>query len=471
MPGLELASGSRVGVIGGGPAGSFFSYHLLNQARQMGIEIQLDIYEPRSFEAPGPAGCNMCGGIISESLVQNLAADGIRLPAFIVQRGLKSYTLHMDVGQVRIETPRPEKGIAAVYRGAGPGGYRGPVSSSFDGFLLDLAVQKGARILRERAEGFGQRDARPSVLASQIWRDYDLMAVAVGVNSAALKLMRGLEIGYDPPRTTRAYISEVYLGQEMISRYLGSSMHVFLLNIPRLEFGAIIPKGDHVTVCLLGDEIDGNLIQSFLHSPEVRDCLPPGFSITRPACHCSPHINVLGAQRPFADRILFIGDCAVTRLYKDGIGAAYRLAKAAAGAALQGIAAGDFEKHYWPVAETISADNEVGQALFGVCRGVQKMPFLQRAVLRMALREQYRPGSRRRVSTVLWDMFTGSAEYREILLRMLHPAFLIRFSWNSLLAILGWRPRSTTPALAPGSSLPQPSAPRRDQEPSAGQGE
>ena len=34
------------------------------------------------------------------------------------------------------------------------------------------------------------------------------------------------------------------------------------------------------------------------------------------------------------------------------------------------------------------------------------------------------------MSMVLWDMFTGSAPYREILLRTLHPVFLARFLWN-----------------------------------------
>jgi len=33
-------------------------------------------------------------------------------------------------------------------------------------------------------------------------------------------------------------------------------MHVFLLDIPRLEFAAIIPKGDYATVCLLGEDIE-----------------------------------------------------------------------------------------------------------------------------------------------------------------------------------------------------------------------
>ena len=48
----------------------------------------------------------------------------------------------------------------------------------------------------------------------------------------------------------------------------------FLLDIPRLEFAAIIPKGEYVTICLLGKEVDQELVNRFMSSPEVRDCLP-----------------------------------------------------------------------------------------------------------------------------------------------------------------------------------------------------
>src|SRR3989338_8882687 len=85
---LRLQDGSRVAVIGGGPAGSFFSYFLLKMAAAVDLRIDVDIYEPRSFSQSGPAGCNHCGGIVSESLVQILAAEGINLPADVVQSGI-----------------------------------------------------------------------------------------------------------------------------------------------------------------------------------------------------------------------------------------------------------------------------------------------------------------------------------------------------------------------------------------------
>jgi len=46
--------------------------------------------------------------------------------------------------------------------------------------------------------------------------------------------------------------------------------------------------------------------------------------------------------------------------------------------------------------------------------------------------EQQKAGSRRPMSMVLWDTFTGSAPYRDILMRTLHPAFFLRFLWENI---------------------------------------
>src|SRR5512138_534290 len=95
---LKLNNGSRVAVIGGGPAGSFFSYFLLNLAERLDLKLNVDIYEPRDFSLPAPQGCNMCAGVISETLVQNLATEGINIPASIVQKAVNAYVLHTDSG-------------------------------------------------------------------------------------------------------------------------------------------------------------------------------------------------------------------------------------------------------------------------------------------------------------------------------------------------------------------------------------
>src|SRR4030066_2098195 len=109
---MPLQDGSRIAVIGAGPAGSMFSYFLLTMAESVALDLKVDLYEPRHFCHRGPAGCNHCGGVVSESLVQRLATEGIALPDDVVARGLESYTLHMDVGDVEIATPLHESRIA-----------------------------------------------------------------------------------------------------------------------------------------------------------------------------------------------------------------------------------------------------------------------------------------------------------------------------------------------------------------------
>ena len=461
-PGPEFAldDGSRVAVVGGGPAGSFVSYFMLDMARRLGLDLNVDLYEPRDYTRSGPASCNHCGGIVSESLVQLLATEGISLPNDVVQRGLDSYVLHMGVGQARIDTPLQEKRIAAIHRGAGP---RGVVDSrwrSFDGYLQQLAVDSGADMIVDRVAKASLEDGHPQLeTRSGSVRSYDLLVGAVGVNTKMLEQFESLGIGYRPPETTKTYICEFPLGEETVSRYLGNSMHVFLLDLPRLEFGALIPKGEFVTVCLLGEEIDKELVDTFLNTPDVKGCLPPGWQVPKVHCHCSPQINIGAAIQPFADRIVLVGDCGVSRLYKDGIGAAYRTAKAAANTAVfHGVAAADFRKHYLPVVKGISSDNRFGKVIFTVTGLIQKLYLGRRAVLRMVTHEQKTAGKAPLMSMVMWDTFTGSAAYREIFFRGAKVSFLGSLAWHALAATVGAVAQSLCSVLGRRATPPAPVA-------------
>lgn len=435
---LQLENGSQVAVIGGGPSGSYFTYFLLSMATMMDLDLRVDIYEPKDFNKVGPGGCNHCGGIVSESLVQILATEGINLPTDIVQRGIGSYVMHMDVGEVQIQTPLEEMRIAAVHRGGGPKGTAETQWKSFDSFLQALTIRKGANIVQDRVTAIEIHEGRPLVKTRNgLSKTYDLLVVAAGVNTVLNKLYKDVDLVYRPPQVTRTVIREYWLGAEDIEKYLGNAMHVFLLDIPRLEFAAIIPKGEYVTVCMLGEDIDQDLLETFLEAPEVIECMPPDWRLDRYACQCLPVMNVGAASQPYGDRIVFIGDCGVTRLYKDGIGGAYRTAKAAAATAIfHGIAAEDFEKHYWPACRRLVNDNAVGRFIFSVTRLIQRHRFARRAVLRMTVDEQDRQGKNRPMSTILWNMFTGSVPYQDIFLRTLHPAYLLRLGWYILVSLL-----------------------------------
>ena len=427
----RLQDGSRIAVIGAGPAGSMFSYFFLSMAETIGLDVGVDIFEPRHFCHRGPAGCNHCGGIVSESLVQRLATEGIRLPDSVVQRGIESYTLHMDVGDVEIATPLMEKRIAAIYRGNGPRQSEPLDTDSFDGYLLGLAQEKGASMIPRLVTDVRREDGLMTVSCADQYRDkYDLVVVATGVNSRLQEILENESREFVRPSRTKTFICEYHLGRERIRETFGPSMHVFLLDIPRLEFAALIPKGDYVTLCLLGDDIDEELMDRFFGSPEVRNCFP-GAVIPEHVCHCYPRINTKAAQPVYGDQLVMVGDSGSTRLFKDGIGAAYRTAKAAAKtAAFHGVDADSFKEYYAPLCRKINNDNKVGKFVFSIASLVQKARFARRGVLRMTANEQERGDSPRRMSGVLWDLFSGSASYTNVFLRTLHPAYIGGLLWN-----------------------------------------
>ncbi len=430
--GLALRDGSRVGIIGGGPAGSLCAFFLLRFSRAWGIALQVDVYEPRDFTVPGPRGCNMCGGIVSESLVQALADEGIDLPPSVVQRGIDSYVLNTDEDAVTIATPTREKRIAAVHRGGGPRDLGVLRWGGLDGHLLSRAQEMGARVIAHRIGDGGWDGGRPQVRFNGQVAAYDLLVVATGVNIPEGRLYGQLGLPRRLARTTRAYITELKLGYDAVTQRFGSAMHVFFLNIPRLEFAAIIPKGDFVTVCLLGRNVDPGLIRAFFESPAVRRCLPPPY-LHEGFCHCRPHINIREAVAPFADRVVLVGDSGVTRLYKDGVGAAYRTAKAAAATAVfHGISAAVFRRHYWPAYRAIARDNWFGRVIFAGSGPIRASRVLRAAVVNTVTREQEgATHGPRRMSVALWDMFTGSAPYRGIFYRLIDPRLLARLAWES----------------------------------------
>jgi flavin-dependent dehydrogenase len=438
-----LKDGSRVAVIGAGPAGSMFSYFLLKMADTMALDLEVDLYEPRLFCKRGPAGCNHCGGIVSESLVQRLATEGIALPDDVVQRGIESYTLHMDVGEVKIATPMHERRIAAMFRGNGPRDSEPSGNQSFDGYLQQLASERGANLIRRLVTGVSNEGDRMRVeCADGVSDDYELVALASGVNSRLEEDIERRSGQFKKPDRTKAFVCEFKLGRELIRETLGPSMHVFLLDIPRLEFAALIPKGDYATLCLLGDDIDEELMDRFFSAPEVKNCFPGG-EIPIHTCHCYPRINLGTAKPTFADRMVMIGDCGTTRLFKDGIGAAYRTGKAAARTAVfHGVSAEDFEKHYWPVCRKMNADNRIGKLVFRFASLIQGARFARRGVLRMTINEQRQSTKRRRMSEVLWDLFTGSAPYREVFLNSLHPVYIKDLLWNLVAGNLSHAARS-----------------------------
>ena len=433
---IFLENGSRIGVVGGGPAGSFFSYFLLQFSQRVNLQVFVDIYEGKEFHTLGHAGCNMCAGVISESLIQALSIEGMELPADVVQRGINSFVLHSSTDKVTMYAPFHEMRIAAVYRGGGPRGAREVNWKSFDQYLLYQAESRGAKVISEKVINLTWNGDKPQLHTSKARQVYDLVVGAFGVNSSAGKLFENLGFGYQAPRARKTYNCELEFGPDFVSRNLGPSLHAFLLNLPQLEFGALVPKWNYLTLCLIGKNINSDFVDSFIRHPTVKNLITNGMLAGgSTVCRCAPLASLGKAKTPYGNRVVLIGDCGMSRLNKDGIGSAYRTAKAAAATAVfSGISANDFRKRYGPICSSIRRDNQFGRLLFLIVGIIKKLDFLNRGVMRMSKGEQQKLSSQPAMSMILWDMFTGSAPYRDVFWRSLHPPFIGRFIWNTIMA-------------------------------------
>lgn len=412
----QLLSGSRIAVIGGGPAGSFFALFALHYARQAGLELHVTILEPRDFARTGPWGCNMCAGLIPVRVLTELAETGIRVPPYVIRERISHYTLHTAAGQIRLPQPDPDGDVVSVYRGGGPRcASPWPHPISFDGFLLNMARSWGAEVIPQRVTSVSLTP-RPVVETHEERFPADLVVLAAGVNRRAITFN---DLRHQPPPRQQMAQTEICLGVEGVKRALGESVHIFLPRDGSLNFGTLVPKGPCINVSLLGERLPQGTIARFLALPEVAELLPD--TVVR-ACGCRPRIAV-GAARPlYADRLVAVGDAGITWLYKNGIGTALRTARQAAHTAvLHGVGAGDFHTRYAPLCREIAWDNRAGRFLFAFTHVFQHHGWLTLPHLRSIAAEQTLPPEQRFHSRLLWGMFTGAYPYRELLVMALHP--------------------------------------------------
>ena len=131
----KIGTGSKIAIIGGGPAGSLFALYVLHYAGIRGIHPEITIYQQRNFNELGPKGCKGCAGILSMSLLRNLDELGLVIPKEVIQSKIDHYAVHSPYTSISISNPEKEMRILSIYRGGGPRiyGYENPIS--FDGWL------------------------------------------------------------------------------------------------------------------------------------------------------------------------------------------------------------------------------------------------------------------------------------------------------------------------------------------------
>lgn len=401
---LRLSDGDRVCIIGGGPAGSFAALHLLNSASKFGLKLEVLIFEPRNFSNPGPGGCNSCAGILSSRLIEGLDSLGLSLPDELIQAELTNYTVHLDDVAVQLEQPDPRRKIISVYRGGGPRLFSGDLTPSFDKYLLEQAINRGAKHIPQRVRKVIWNE-KPVVQTAHDKITADLLVLATGVNS---RPPMSPEFGYQAPKTVMMAQDEILTPKN----WSPNQVDVFFRDPPGLIFGALIPKGRYINISLLGKGFTKDTVGDFL---ELQDLTSTKFSSLQSLCGCTPRIAVSSARKFFGSRWVAVGDAAVTRLYKDGIGSAFFTSKAAMQVAIQnGISERAFKKGYLPFCRKVAGDNLYGRILFKMWNLTLHRASLIK-IWRCTIEDELTLTPEKRTHIrLLWGLFTGDELYRDL---------------------------------------------------------
>lgn len=407
---MRLVDGSRVCIIGGGPAGSLSALHLLHLARQRGIELEITIFEPRNHMALGPKGCKGCAGILSTRMLNALATLDLALPEELIQSELHSYTLHVDGEGLQIDQPDATRRIVSVFRGGGPHYLTGEPPASFDRYLLTQACARGARLVQSSVRKV-TNEGLPVVSTRRESYPADLVVLATGVSS---NNPLSASFRYQRPETEMMVQDEVLRPDSWSS----NAVNVYLKQPSGVIFAVMTPKGRCLNVSLLGHRLTQDAASRFIDAVEI----DPEHAGLVGLCGCAPRIAIRPAKNYFGDRWVAVGDAAVTRLYKDGIGSAFFTAKTAMRVAISdGISGRAFRKGYLPYCKRIAADNAYGRILFRLWEFTLKTPFLLEGWTGAVRSETELPAEQRIHRRILWGMLSGDEPYRDLALLFLKP--------------------------------------------------
>jgi flavin-dependent dehydrogenase/ribosomal protein S18 acetylase RimI-like enzyme len=276
MSDCRLQNGSTVVIIGGGPGGAACAIKLLQEGDERGVRPRVLIFEGKDFSVHA----NQCVGVLSPPVEDVLAESlDIHLPPSLIKRQIFGYRLHgarenlLLTGQgATASDVRKGRATYAVER------------AEFDQFLLDRARELGAEVIEARVTGIefvcteGLDEVR--IYSESDYERADVVIGAFGLDEAMLSVFEEVtsrDGRYErPSKWLKSYLTTIETTARFQREKLGHIVHAFLLppSCPRIEFGAITPKDDHILVNIAGERVSSRDLDLFLQLPQVQALLP-----------------------------------------------------------------------------------------------------------------------------------------------------------------------------------------------------
>jgi flavin-dependent dehydrogenase len=404
-----LRDGSHVVIVGGGPGGAACAIALHRLAQNLGREIRITVYEGKTFT--GERHYNQCVGVLSPPIVQILEDElGVPFPWHLVQRRITGYVLHGERRSLTLTdiSDEPSYALRRV---------------TFDAYLLEQAQAAGAQVVHARVTDVEIDQGGVIIYSESDNRHADVLVGAFGLDTGSAAAM-ARATAYRPPAFLDSIVTKIHPPDDYPEttpaapgRIPSGRIHALLPTSPHIEFGAISPKADHLTVNIAGAHVTAAWMDYFLDGP-ARRLLPfadPDHPINpKDFRYFKGRFPISVARGFYGDRYVTVGDAAgLVRAFKGkGINSALLTGVWAARAILMaGISARALQQSYVRDCQEILRDIPYGHLVRQVVINMSRLHQVDRA---LALAERS-PTLRE----ALFNAVSGRQPYREIILRLL----------------------------------------------------
>lgn len=414
-----LRDGSHVVIVGGGPGGAACAIALCRLARSLGREIQVTVYEGKTFA--GERHYNQCVGVASPPIRQIFEDElDIPFPWHLVQRRITAYVLHGERRSLTLPDPSDEPSYALR-------------RVTFDAYLLEQAQTAGAHVVPSRVTDVEIGDDGVIIYSESDNRQADVLVGAFGLDIGTATAL-GRATPYRPPHFLDSIVTKIHPPSDYLEiapapagQTPSGRIHAFLPATPHIEFAAISPKANHLTVNIAGAHVTAAWMDYFLKGVAYK--LLPFIDYERP--HNPQDLRYYKGRFPisvakgfYGDRYVTIGDAAgLVRAFKSkGINSACLTGLWAARAIITvGISAQAFEHSYVRDCQEILRDIPYGHLMRHLVINASR---LRQMDLALALAEDH-PALRR----ALFDAVSGHRPYRSIIGELLAAPFN-RLPWR-----------------------------------------
>jgi flavin-dependent dehydrogenase len=178
----------------------------------------------------------------------------------------------------------------------------------FDAYLAGEAVRRGVRIVRTRVQDLeiNSRGVRiftdsGTQAADVVVGDFGLDGGTAGAFSRATR--------YRAPDCIETLVTKLHPPIEQMDRH-GKAAYVFLPPLQGVEFAAIIPKGNHLTIVMAGSRVRTEMMDRLLDWGPLREVVRREECQEQPPQYHKGRFPTSLARRIHGERYLTIGDAA-----------------------------------------------------------------------------------------------------------------------------------------------------------------